>query len=375
MEYRRLGKTGLQVSAIGFGAIKLPQVSYEQAAAALRRAVELGINFIDTARAYQDSESKIGRALGQWREKFYLATKTTARDAAGARRDLETSLRELGMDYVDLWQLHTVSTRREWEQVMGPGGTLEAAQHALAEGKVRHLRITIHRELSVMREAIQCGAFETIMLAYSPLDQEGVAEEIIPLAQEHDLGVIIMKPLSGGQLVREASQRRPGLGGADAIVAGSLRYVLSTPGVSCVIPGMTSVHEVEENVAVASPLVPLSPAETEELRRQIAALGRDFRYGQVCLRCGYCLPCRAGIPIPEVMRALDIKRGYPPELAYLAEQLYASLPVRAEACLACGECEQRCVARLPIREKMKEAAALFGEPAVDQGHSPRHAQG
>jgi len=359
MQYRTLGRTELEVSIVSFGAIKLPEVSANQAARALNLALDLGINFIDTARAYKDSERKIGQALRSRRDEFYLATKTVARDATGSRADLETSLRELGMDYVDLWQLHTVSTREEWEKVMGPGGAVETGQKALQEGLIRHFGITIHRELSVMREAITSGLFETIMLAYSPLDQEGVAAEILPLAAEHDLGVIIMKPLSGGQLVRPPEQRQPGLGGADAVIAGSLRYSLSNPNVTCVIPGMKSPQEVEENVAVADPFVPLSDEEEDELRRQIAAMGKDFRYGQVCLRCGYCLPCPAGINIPEVMRALDMKRGYPDALKHLGDELYASLEVKASACQDCAQCEEQCVAGLPIRDKMREAVAMF----------------
>jgi predicted aldo/keto reductase-like oxidoreductase len=359
MQYRRLGRTNLHVSAIGFGGIKLPDVSYEQAAEALNAALDAGINFIDTARAYRDSEDKIGRALGHRRAEFYLATKTLSRDAAGALADLETTLAQLRTEYVDLWQLHSVSTRAEWQTVTSSGGAVEAGQKAIREGKVRHFGITIHRELRVMREAIQSGLFDTIMLAYSVLDQEGVEAEILPLARQHDLGVIIMKPLSGGQLVRPAEQRRPGLGGADAIIAGSLRYCLSNPNVSCVIPGMISAQQVRENAAIADPFTPLTNEEASELRRQIAAMGRDFRYGQLCLRCGYCLPCPAEINIPEVMRAMDMKTGYPDELRYLGDELFASLPVKPDACLDCGQCEERCVAGLPIRERLRNSLTIF----------------
>lgn len=360
MEYRRLGNTGLEVSAVSFGAIKLPHVTVDQAAEALNRALDLGVNFIDTARAYTDSESKIGQALGHRRSEFFIATKTVARDRNTATSDLETSLSELGMGHVDLWQLHSVSTRTDWERVLASDGAVEAGRWALEQGLISHFGISIHRELSVMRDAIRSGLFESIMLAYSPLDQEGVETEILPLAREHDMGVIIMKPLSGGQLVRPEAERRKGLGGADAVIAGSLRYCLSNPCVSCVIPGMTTVREVEENTAVASPFVPLDEDELRELRRQIAAMKRDFRYGQVCLRCGYCLPCPAGINIPEVLRAADIRAGYPDDLKHLGRDLYASLDVKPDACEDCGRCEERCVAGLSIREKLREALRIFG---------------
>ncbi len=360
MQYRRLGRTNLQVSIVSFGAIKLSRISYDEAAEALNRALDVGVNFLDTARGYGDSESKIGRAIGHRRDEFHLATKTPARDAAGAMADLETSLAQLAMDYVDLWQLHSVSTRPDWHRVMGPGGAAEAGHQALRDGKIRHFGITTHRERSVMRDALASGVFETIMVAYSPLDQEGVAAEILPLARQHDLGVIVMKPLSGGQLVRPDEQRRPGLGGPDAVIAGSLRYSLGHPAVTCVIPGMVSARQVDENVAVADPFLPLTSDEVRELRRQVAAMDRDFRYGQVCLRCGYCLPCPADINIPEVLRAMDMKTGYPEGLTHLGDELYASLPAKPEDCQDCGECEERCVAGLPVREKLRKALEVFG---------------
>ena len=122
---------------------------------------------------------------------------------------------------------------------------------------------------------------------------------------------------------------------------------------------MISAQQVEENVAIADPFKPLTEEEEAELRRQIAAMKKDFRYGQVCLRCGYCLPCPAEINIPEVMRAMDMKKGYPDDLKHLGDELYQSLPVKPDACLDCGQCEEKCVAGLPIREKLKEALELF----------------
>jgi len=205
MRYRDLGKTGLKVSVIGFGAIKLPQISEKQASEVLNLALDLGINFIDTARNYGDSERKIGMALRKRRDEFYIATKTAARTYEGAMRDLETSLRELRTDHIDLWQLHNVSDLENWEAVMAPGGALEAAQQAKEEGKVDHIGISIHRALDVMKKAITCGKFETIMVLYNPLDEENTGSEIIPLAHKHGVGVIAMKPLSGGKLTLSLS--------------------------------------------------------------------------------------------------------------------------------------------------------------------------
>ncbi len=127
MEYRRLGRTDLQVSVIGFGTIKFPEVEKDEAVKAINRALDFGINYIDTARAYKDCESKIGAAIRDRRDECIIATKTVTRDASGARKDLETSLRELGTDKIDVWLIHSVSDGNMFKQVMAPGGSLEAA--------------------------------------------------------------------------------------------------------------------------------------------------------------------------------------------------------------------------------------------------------
>jgi len=311
VRYRTLGKTGLDVSVVGFGGIKLPDVSEAQACAALHRALDLGVNFIDTARDYGDSEHKIGLVLKERRGECIVATKTAARDADGALRDLETSLRELQAGRLDLWQLHNVMDQHLWEQVTRPDGALAAARRARAEGLVDHVGITIHRSLYVMREAIRSGEFETILLLYNPLDEEGVAANgILDLAHAHGLGTLIMKALGGGALLlpltdeaRDEQHRTSGGQWCDPIVRGSLRYVLSHPAVDVVVPGMRSVREVEENVPVGD-LPPLAEAEREELFGAVGRLRGTYKYKQDCLRCGYCLSaCPQGIQIPQVFHA------------------------------------------------------------------------
>lgn len=361
MQKRPLGKTGLEVSVLGFGAIKLPNISPDEAFGALNRALDLGMNFIDTARAYKESESLIGAAVSHRRDEYVLATKTGARDAGGLREHLETSLRNLRTDHVDLYQLHTVSTRAEWERVTAPGGALEEARRAQQEGLVGHIGITIHREYTVMREAVKSGAFATIMLAYSPLDQEGTAAEIMPMAHDHDMGVIIMKPLSGGLLAYEKDRRRPGLGGPDAIVAEALRFIIANPAVTCAIPGIAGVQEVEENIAVVENHGPLSEAEYDELLHHVGSLERDFRYGQVCLRCGYCLPCPQDLEIPEIFRVADMKRAYADDLKYLADEAWQNIANGPEKCKGCGACMAKCPAGVDIIKRLKECAALFTE--------------
>lgn len=367
MRYRTLGKTGLNVSIVGFGAIKLPDVSEEQACATLNRALDLGINFIDTARNYKDSEHKIGLVLRERRGECYIATKTVARDADGAMRDLETSLRELQTGRLDLWQLHNVMDRGLWERVTRPDGALAAAKRARAEGLVDHIGISVHRSLYVMREAIRSGEFETILLLYNPLDEEGVAANgILDLAHEHGLGIVIMKALAGGGLAlplddEERNEKYRASGGQwfDPIVRGSLRYVLSHPAVDAVIPGMRFVREVEENVPVGD-MPPLTDAERDELIQAIGRLRTTYKYKQDCLRCGYCLSvCPQEIQIPQVFHAVYAHRHYLEETRYVGLEIYRSLEVSPKECTECEECVEVCPAGIPIPQRLKEAVELF----------------
>ena len=368
MQYRTLGKTGLKVSVIGFGTIKFPQISEKQASEAINRALDLGINFIDTARSYGDSERKIGLAIKGRRDECYIATKTGSRTYEGAMKDLETSLKELQTDHIDLWQLHNVCDMKRWKEVTAPRGALEAARQAKEEGKIDHIGISFHRALDVMREAIRCGEFETIMVLYNPLDEENTGHEIIPLAQKHGIGVIAMKPLSGGTLTLplsddERMEKRYSLGGEwfDPIVRGCLRYVISNLAVSTVIPGMRFTWEVEENVKAAD--MPLMTEEEKDLLiREIGKLRKTYKYSQECLRCGYCLKvCPQNIQIPEVFRAVYVYKGYPEETRHMGIEIYQSLDTSPEECIECRSCVEECPAGIDIPEKLKEAVEFFKE--------------
>ena len=358
MEYRKLGKTTLRVSAIGYGTLKLPRISQEEAARCLHRALELGINFVDSARDYGDSESKVGRALKGRRGEFLLATKTSARRFDSAMADLQTSLRELQTDYLDLWQLHSVSDEPSWQQVMAPGGALQAARHAQAQGMVRHVGISVHRAIGVMHKAIECGEFETIMLCYNPIDAENVAA-VLPLARRRGLGVITMKALSGGTMAYPKQVRRAGFGGPDALVAGALRWVLGNQNVHCVLAGMQAVHEVEENVPLADPPVPLSNAEHREFLKMLGEFAGEYRYGQRCLACGYCQPCPEGVNIPAILLAARLVSSYPDGVRHQGYEIYEQLQVGAEACVECEKCVEKCPAALPIPSLLKEARQVL----------------
>ncbi len=356
MEYRTLGSTGLRVSRLGFGCIKFAHCKEGDVAAALRRALELGINFFDTARAYGTSEEMIGRAIGSRRDEFVLATKSLGRTASALKADLDTSLRDLQTDHVDVLLLHTVSDAETYEQVMGPGGGYEAAAKAKEQGKVGHVGVSIHRDLATMRRAIESGAFEVLMAAHAVIDPEG-SGALLPLAAQHGVGTVIMKPLSGGQLVCP-----PGPGGLppapDPVVGGALRWLISNPHVDTIIPGMVSARQVEDNLAAVAK-GPLAEGERAELVRTVADLKKSYRYGQTCLRCGYCQPCPNGINVPAIFQAADEAREYPDNLKHMGRDLYAAQERTAADCEECGHCMVHCPAKLDIPKRLREVARLF----------------
>jgi len=368
LEKRRLGKTDLHVTVFGFGCIKFPHVPADQAAAALDRAIDLGVNFIDTARGYGDSEIKIGPVLKRRRSEVYIATKSGRRTADGMLRELDTSLKNLQTDYLDLYQAHWVCNDDVLDEVLAPGGAIEALRKAKDQGKVRHYGITMHRHHKAIRRAIETDLFETIMLAYNPLDEEGVGHELIPLAAEHDMGVIIMKPLSGGALVSPPDT--PRVDGLDPVVSGTLRGIATNPHITSVIPGMISVAEVDQNYKAVTTADTFDDAARRQLFETIAAMKKELRYGQLCLGCGYCLPCTHDIEIPRIFRALYMHQQYPDDQRFMGQELYDSLGMPADACAGCGECVTRCPAGIEIPERMKEAIAAFGARPVPGADKP-----
>jgi len=341
-------------------------VEWNDAEKMVNRAIDLGITFIDTARNYRDSEEKIGQVLKDRRDECIIATKTANREASGVMKELEISLNNLKTDVIDLYQLHIVSDGDTYKKVMSTGGALEAAKKAKAQGKVKvkHIGITIHRDIDTMKSAIKSDEFETLMVAYSPLDQEGVADEILPMAKEHDMGVITMKPLSGGLLCLPEHER--GDSKTDAIASGSIRFIIANENVTVAIPGVTNIREVEENASIGA-MPPISDEEIAELLKYIGSQKKEYRYGQLCLRCGYCQPCPQEIEIPVVFRALEVFKSYPEDLKHIGVDLYMSLKVKPDSCKECEKCMKKCPAGLNIPERLKEALDVFNKYLAQAG--------
>ncbi len=333
MRRMRLGRTGLTVSAVGFGGIPIQRLSEQDAVDLVRRCLDLGITFLDTANGYSTSEERIGRAIADRREGLILATKTGSRDAEGVREHLALSRERLGVMTIDLYQFHGVSTEEDYERVLSPGGPLDVVKEAQAAGQVGHMGITSH-SMEIALKAVKSGHFETIMFPFNFVANEA-AQELIPLALERDVGFIAMKPLAGGAL-------------ANADLA--FKYLFQFPRIMP-IPGIERAEEIEEIARLSEGSAVLTAADRDEIERLRIELGNRF-----CRRCGYCEPCPEGISVQLLMILDSVIKRMPPH------HVFADLaPVvdAADSCVECGECEEKCPYHLPIREMMKEHVTLF----------------
>ncbi len=313
MDTIRLGKTNLTVSKNGFGALPVQRVSMEEAAKLLRKAYDHGINYFDTARAYTDSEAKIGYALHDVRENIVISTKTTALKVEDFWKDLHTSLETLQTDYIDIYQFHNPSFCPK----PGDGsGLYEAMVEAKAKGMIRHIGITNHR-LALAEEAVLSGLYETLQFPFSYLASDKDLA-LVRLCEEKDVGFICMKALSGGLITH-----------SDAAYAFLRRYPVAP------IWGIQREKELDEFLSYQD-----NPPELTDALQAIIDHDRGELVGDFCRGCGYCMPCPAGIEINTCARmSLMIRRS--PTAALLNEKSQAMMK-KIEGCLHCGRCKTKC---------------------------------
>ncbi len=309
-----LGKTGITVEKNAFGALPVQRIDRQEAVRLLRRAYDGGITFFDTARWYTDSEEKVGEAFAGMREKVYIATKTGALNAADFQKDLETSLRNLRTDYIDIYQFHNPAFCPRPED---GSGLYEAMLKARDQGKVRHIGITNHR-LNVAREAVESGLYETLQFPFCYLAAEQDME-LVKKTAEADMGFIAMKALSGGLITNSAA--------AYAYLA---QYENVLP-----IWGIQRESELNEFLSyIGQP-----PVMDRELEAVIARDRQELQ-GDFCRGCGYCMPCPVGIEINNMARmSLMIRRA--PSEAQLTPEMQEKMH-KIKECLHCGKCRSKC---------------------------------
>ena len=336
-----LGSTGITVPQNAFGALPIQRISADESTKLLRRAFEGGMHFFDTARAYSDSEEKMGLALADLRDQIYIATKTMAKTPAEFWEQLETSLRNLKTDYVDIYQFHCMET------VWRPGdgsGMYECMLEAREQGKIRHIGATAHK-LEVAFEIVESGLYETLQYPFSYLASPR-EHELVELCRQRNVGFIAMKGLAGGLLTNSR-----------AIMAYMAQYPNVLP-----IWGIQRASELEEWLAYMDD----TPAMDEETAAFIKAEQAELM-GDFCRGCGYCEPCPAGIMIHQCARmSLMIRRA--PAAGWLSDHWQAEM-AKVPDCTECQLCVGRCPYELNTPELLKKnyadyQAVLAGETIV-----------
>jgi len=381
MQYRSIGKTGVEASALGFGCMRLPilggkpqDIDEPAATRLMHEAIEMGVNYVDTAYFYHAevfgqagaSEPFVGRALSSGlREKVLLTTKLPVhilRESSQMEPFLAEQLERLQTDYLDFYLLHGLNGE-SWDRCV-EFGALEFLDRAIAEGRVRFPAFSFHGELADFKRIVDAypWAFAQIQYNYMDVDYQAGAEGL-RYAADKGIGVVVMEPLKGGKLADKAPEELSSLlaeaDPARTPAEWALRYILDDPGVSLLLSGMNTHEQLVENARVVSDahIDGLSAAEHDTL--EAARMMMQERIKADCTACRYCLPCPAGVDIPSVLAALN--KGAIWDDANQFTTGYLRVNGKASLCTACGQCAEICPQGLPIPELMAEACAFFGE--------------
>jgi predicted aldo/keto reductase-like oxidoreductase len=333
VEKGRLGKTNLIITRLGWGGIPIQRVGEKEAVSVIRAVIDMGVDLLDTARGYTNSEHRIGLALQKINKPIVLSTKSPVRSEK-IYDDVHESLKQLKLKKIDIYHLHNVSSLEEYEKVLETGGAYQGLKRAQDEGLIAHIGITSH-SLQVLEKAIEDGHFEVVMTCYSFLEPEA-ANRIFPLAKAKDVGVLAMKPFSGG-VIEEAGP--------------ALRFVLQTKEI-VPIPGSEKIEKARENWRVFSEGGSLTVRDQE----RIEAIKKQFNQ-QFCRRCDYCQPCSEGINIQFVVGLKSVIKRFGPKAQEL--KWIMDLIEKARNCSECGDCLTRCPYQLPIPDLIRENLAFY----------------
>ncbi len=329
-----LGKSGIEVSAVGLGGIQFSKITRREVAKVIDTALGLGINFFETAYSYFDSEEKIGAAIKGKRDGLVLASKSAARDGKTFTRHIDESLRRLRADVIDIYQLHEVDSKEALSKALAPRGAFKAAGKAIRQGKIRSLGISSHT-LELARRVVELGIFDSLQYPMNLINTEVTRSGLLGKARKQKVALIAMKPLAGGRI----SNARLALG-----------YIYRHRGIVPVV-GVETTTQVKQLARVAENPPRLTSEDFEEIRRIRRTVGTRF-----CRECRYCEPCPQGI---SVHRAL----AFPVYVKQMGARrlLKDGVPgwlVKAEDCIECRLCESRCPFHLNIVEGIKESLAL-----------------
>lgn len=336
-----LGRSGITVPKNAFGALPIQRTEKNEAIRILRRAYDGGMRYFDTARAYTDSEEKIGEAFDGMRDKIYIATKTHSKSPEQFRTDLETSLKNLRTDYIDVYQFHMA------DQCYRPDdgtGMYECMLKAKEEGKIRHIAITAHK-LKVAMEIAESELYDTLQFPFSYLSSEKEIA-LVELCKKNNVGYIAMKSLAGGLITR-----------AEAAMAFMMEYDNVLP-----IWGIQKMSELEEWLSYMDNTPKMTPEISEYIENEKSELAGDF-----CRGCGYCMPCPMGITINQCARmSLMLRRA--PSDAWLSEHWQEEMK-KIETCVNCRQCTKKCPYELDTPELLKRnyedyKKVLAGEVSV-----------
>ncbi len=333
MEKVRLGRTNLSVTKLGWGGIPIQRVAEREAVSVIRAVIEMGVDLLDTARGYTTSEHRIGLALQKINRPVVLSSKSQTRSAK-IYNDVRESLKQMKTKKINIYHLHAISSFEEYEKAMAPGGAYEGLKRAQGEGLVDYIGLTSH-SLPVLEKVAVDGTFDVIMACYSFLEPDAL-QKVFPLAREKDIGILTMKPFSGG-VIEEAGP--------------ALRFVLSTADI-VPIPGVETLEKARENWKIFTEDFSL----TEKDKERIEATKKEFDH-QFCRRCDYCQPCSEKIKIQFALGLKSIIKRLgtnPQESKWVTDFIE-----KARNCSQCGECLPRCPYHLPIPDLIKENLAWF----------------
>ncbi len=373
MRYSEFGNTGIKISAIGFGCMRLPMVTangkraieQDKVEMMLKRAYELGVNYFDTAYFYNDGQSEVavGKALKDIRHKVYLSTKSPGhlvKKPGDYTRILEEQLSKLDTEYIDFYHFHGIGYENFLE-IDKNSNWLDEAIRAKEQGLIRHISFSFHDDPEAMKKLIDRGCFESVLCQYSAIDRKN--EESIAYAREKGIGVAIMGPLGGGRvsgLPREVAEKN-GVKVKNGVEL-ALRFVLANPNINCALSGMETLEMVEENCAIASNSEPLTTGEVAAINE---LMSENQRLSELyCTGCNYCMPCPQQVNIPHIFRMRNYHRIY--KIEQYAKKGYAEIGtnqwiqgMRADACTECGLCETKCPQKIKIREQLKESHSVL----------------